>query len=226
MQPTTHYHTTSNLDRLRVRVELRKARDGIFQFLSNHRKKDKEEEEKNKTTEEFRRTFEWQEKVYSPKEIIKYTNMSKVKRYDGDDVSVVEEHHLKQFREKIERDEDPLSELKEVTLFTYTDVDGYVPPESFEPLTTSSIPSMKRDAEVDNRRDVDTMYLMACFGEKTNAETTYHEKTLCSIRHHIGTWCSSTWCSSTWCSSAKRKNMNHVTHVQRHFVITSTRTPI
>ena len=82
MQPTTHYHTTSNLDRLRVRVELRKARDGIFQFLSNHRKKDEEEEEgeKNKTTEEFRRTFEWQEKVYSPKEIIKYTNMSKVKR--------------------------------------------------------------------------------------------------------------------------------------------------
>ena len=44
MQPTSHYHTTSNLDRLRVRVELRKVRDGIFQFLSNHRKEEEEEE--------------------------------------------------------------------------------------------------------------------------------------------------------------------------------------
>ena len=187
MHTTAHYHTTSNLDRLKVRVELRKARDGIFHFLSNNQE---DEEDKNNKDSEFRQTFQWQEKVYSPKEIIKYTKMAKIKRYDGDDVTVVEEYHLKQFREKFDRDEDPLSELREVTLFTYTDIDGYVPPESFEALTTSSLSSMKGHSKVDNR-DADTMYLMACFGDKSNAEdpekTLYFEKTLCSIRHHIGT---------------------------------------
>ena len=177
---TRHYHTTSNLDCLKVRVELRRVRDSIFHFLHHH---DEEDEEKKSHDDEFRRTFRWQEKVYSPREIIRYTKMAKVERYEGDDVTVVEEYHLKRFREKIDEE----SETKNVTLFSYTDIDGFVPPESFEPLTTSSSAHFKRDVMEDDR-DIDTMYLMASFGDGNDEnKDSFYEKTLCLIRHRVGT---------------------------------------
>eukprot|EP00941_MAST-03F_sp_MAST-3F-sp1_P002582 g2582.t1 len=152
------YHFTDPIQNLRIKVNLRRCDhrfENLFKTSSVHteewEKSDSDEEKvevRNASQKLWTRTFGWQDKVFGPDEIVKYSRAVEESTLgNGDDkkketrsLSGLQQEYHDVFEQQLneENARKPIDRLDNVVLFNYVDKDGYVPKEEAQRTFTTS----------------------------------------------------------------------------------------
>ena len=96
----------------------------------------------------FSRVFKWQEKAFSPWELMRYHSMCRADRLSENGRLLPEsatgnnEEYREEMEEWLKEGLDPLSLLQPAMLFSYVDNDGFIPESERDEVTTDSAPPL------------------------------------------------------------------------------------